>query len=98
MSNSQEERAAQDKGPAVITAIATVTAISALFVGARIFVRTRLIRGLHLDDYLIVLSLVRTLDPDYFTLAHRSTRYAAASMLPSRALPPQRAAADISTQ
>ncbi|KAK8862590.1 integral membrane protein [Apiospora arundinis] len=52
------EWAAQDKGPTVLVACWTVTAISTVFVAGRLYVRGVLQRKLRSDDYLIILSLL----------------------------------------
>ncbi|KAK8039361.1 hypothetical protein PG993_007772 [Apiospora rasikravindrae] len=49
--------AAQDKGPTVLVACWTVTAVSTLFVAGRLYVRGVLQRKLWSDDYFIILSL-----------------------------------------
>ncbi|KAK7921284.1 hypothetical protein PG985_009306 [Apiospora marii] len=50
--------AAQDKGPSVLAACWTVTAVSTIFVAGRLYVRGVLQRKLWSDDYLIILSLL----------------------------------------
>ncbi|KAK7948088.1 uncharacterized protein PG986_008974 [Apiospora aurea] len=50
--------AAQDKGPTVLVACWTVTAVSTLFVAGRLYVRGVLQRRLWSDDYFIILSLL----------------------------------------
>lgn len=50
--------AAQDKGPSVLAACWTVTAVSTIFVAGRLYVRGVLQRKLWSDDYFIILSLV----------------------------------------
>ncbi|KAK8087154.1 hypothetical protein PG994_002128 [Apiospora phragmitis] len=50
--------AAQDKGPTVLVACWTVTAVSTLFVAGRLYVRGVLQRKLRSDDYFIILSLL----------------------------------------
>lgn len=52
------EVAAQNKGPAILATIYTVTVLSTSFTAARVFVRTKILGKLQLDDYLIVLSVV----------------------------------------
>ncbi|KAL1850973.1 hypothetical protein VTK73DRAFT_9567 [Phialemonium thermophilum] len=52
------EFAAQDKGPAIIASICTVTVLETLFCLARLYTRGRILGKLHLDDYLIVLSVI----------------------------------------
>lgn len=47
-----------DKGPAILATSVTVTALSTLFVGARLFTRAYIIKKLYLDDYFIFLSMV----------------------------------------
>ena len=57
-----EHRAAREDvsdGPAIIAIVGTFTGISALFVAARLYVRIKLMRNIGLDDYLIVLAMVR---------------------------------------
>ena len=50
---------AEDKGPAIIATIVTVTALETLFVAARLYVRGGIMKKLQLDDYIIILALVR---------------------------------------
>ena len=57
------EWAAQDRAPAVIASIVVVTALSTLFVAARLYVRGGIIKRLQPDDYIIMVSLVRH-DPE----------------------------------
>lgn len=53
------EYMAADRGITVISVIVSITAISTLFVGARIFSRTRLAGRMFLDDWLVIISAVR---------------------------------------
>lgn len=46
-------------GATMIAIVGSLTAISALFVAARLYVRIKIMRNLGLDDYLIVLAMVR---------------------------------------
>ena len=55
-------------GSAIIAIVGTFTGISALFVAARLYVRIKLMRSIGLDDYLIVLAMVR-LPSNYELLA-----------------------------
>lgn len=48
-----------NNGTAIIAIVGSFTAVSALFVAARLYVRVKLLRNLGLDDYLIVLAMVR---------------------------------------
>lgn len=49
---------AQDKGPAILRVCWTFIAASTLFVIARVYVRTRILRMFHSDDYYVILGLV----------------------------------------
>ena len=49
---------AVDAGSTLVAILGSMTAISAVFVAARLFVRIKLLRNLGLDDYLIVLAMV----------------------------------------
>lgn len=53
------EYALQDRGPAIMGGMVSLTALATIFVAARLFVRVRLLRNVGLDDYLITASLVR---------------------------------------
>jgi hypothetical protein len=53
----------------MVSIVATLTGVSAIFVGARLFVRIKL-RSLGLDDYLIVLAMV--IIPRYTSLTSLS--------------------------
>ncbi|KAI2618195.1 hypothetical protein GGR54DRAFT_606409 [Hypoxylon sp. NC1633] len=52
------EIAAQDKGPSIVIVSCIVTAISTLFVVARLYVRLQIAKKLQLDDAFIVFSLI----------------------------------------
>ena len=47
-----------NKGPGVIAVITTIVTISTVFVFARLFVRTRILGKVEVDDCLILLGLV----------------------------------------
>jgi hypothetical protein len=49
---------AENKGPATLAIVCSVTAVSSLFVIARFFVRARILRKVYYDDYVIVFSMV----------------------------------------
>src|SRR4051794_35444889 len=49
---------AQDKGPTIVAVCWTLTALSTVFVGARLYVRGVILRKLHSDDYYSILALV----------------------------------------
>ncbi|WYZ35502.1 hypothetical protein EsH8_X_000149 [Colletotrichum jinshuiense] len=51
-------RAAENKGPAAIGIVISVSVLSTLFAAARLFVRGKILRKVHLDDYLIVASVI----------------------------------------
>lgn len=55
---SDDQSDASGRGAQIIATVGTLTAISALFVAARVYVRFRMMRHLGLDDYLILLSMV----------------------------------------
>jgi len=46
-------------GTTIIAIVGSLTGVSALFVAARLYVRIKLMRNVGLDDYLIVLAMVR---------------------------------------
>ncbi|KAJ0375633.1 hypothetical protein COL26b_006139 [Colletotrichum chrysophilum] len=48
---------AENKGPESLVAIITVTVLSTVFTGARLFVRGKILGKVHLDDYLIIASV-----------------------------------------
>jgi branched-subunit amino acid permease len=48
----------QNRGPTIVAAICAVTAISTVFAIARLYVRARVMKKVHYDDYLIVFSVV----------------------------------------
>ncbi|KAF2453059.1 hypothetical protein BDY21DRAFT_388291 [Lineolata rhizophorae] len=52
------EVASQNKGPAIIASTVTLTALATIFVAGRTYVRSRILRHLGLDDYLILLSMI----------------------------------------
>lgn len=45
-------------GSTIIAIVGSLTAVSSLFVAARLYVRIKLMRSIGLDDYLIVLAMV----------------------------------------
>ncbi|KAH6640166.1 hypothetical protein F5144DRAFT_525484 [Chaetomium tenue] len=47
-----------DKGPTILATSVAVTAVSTLFVGARLFTRAHIIKKLYLDDYFIFISMI----------------------------------------
>lgn len=53
----------EDRGPLILGTICAVTALSTVFSAGRLFVRGKLKGRLLLDDYLIVISVVRTVSP-----------------------------------
>ncbi|KAI1840245.1 hypothetical protein JX265_013037 [Neoarthrinium moseri] len=55
---SSSDTASENKGPSIVAAVSTVTALSTVFVAARVYTKAFIVRQLHLDDYLIVLSVV----------------------------------------
>jgi hypothetical protein len=52
-------------GATIIAIVGSFTGVSALFVAARLYVRIKLMRNIGLDDYLIVLAMVRTYTTDF---------------------------------
>lgn len=50
----------QDKGPAIIATIVTVTVLSTVFAAARLYVRGGIMKKLQLDDYIIIVAVVRS--------------------------------------
>lgn len=57
------EMAAENKGPGILAACYTVEAIASFFVAARLFVRGRMMGKWQLDDWLIIVSMVRSPSP-----------------------------------
>ncbi|KAL4889362.1 Alpha/Beta hydrolase protein [Aspergillus ambiguus] len=55
---TQAEYDAQDQGPALLAVVWTLTGIATIMVSIRLFIRTRMIRNLGLDDWLIAFSMV----------------------------------------
>lgn len=48
----------QNRGPTIVATICAVTAISTVFAIARLYVRARVMKKVHFDDYLILFSVV----------------------------------------
>lgn len=48
-----------DKGPKILAVLWTLTALTTMMVMARIFIRVRMLKNFGIDDYLIVISMVR---------------------------------------
>lgn len=48
-----------DKGPKILAVLWTLTGLTAVMVVARVYIRLKLLRNFGLDDYLIVVSMVR---------------------------------------
>lgn len=55
---SSPERDAEDKGPTALGIVISVSALSTVFAAARLFVRGKILGKVHLDDYLIIASVV----------------------------------------
>jgi hypothetical protein len=49
--------ARQDKGPTILAVCCTLTAVATLFVAARLYVRSKILARVGLDDWLIMLSM-----------------------------------------
>lgn len=47
-----------DRGDRIVAIVGSLTGITAAFVGARLYVRYRMLRSIGLDDSLIILALV----------------------------------------
>lgn len=58
-SNGNSNDDGVDTGSAIVAILGSMTAVSAVFVAARLFVRIKLLRNLGLDDYFIVVAMVR---------------------------------------
>ena len=56
------ENVHDDKGPKILAVLWTLTGITTLMVIARIYIRLRVLRNFGMDDYLIVVSMVRDLE------------------------------------
>lgn len=54
------EIANANKGPSILATIITVSVLSTLFTAARLWVRGKILRQFHADDWLIVVSVVST--------------------------------------
>jgi hypothetical protein len=54
----------QDKGPTILAVACTLTTLSTFFVGARLYVRGKILHRIGLDDWLIILSLVGAIAGD----------------------------------
>lgn len=50
-----------DKGPRILAVIWTLTGLTTLMVIARVYIRIAVLRSFGVDDYLIVISMVRDL-------------------------------------
>ncbi|KAH9232500.1 hypothetical protein K456DRAFT_1750874 [Colletotrichum gloeosporioides 23] len=55
---SSPERDAEDKGPTALGIVISVSALSTVFAAARLFVRGKRLGKVHLDDYLIIASVI----------------------------------------
>ncbi|KAF5484079.1 hypothetical protein CGCF413_v015133 [Colletotrichum fructicola] len=55
---SSPERDAEDKGPTALGIVISVSALSTVFAAARLFVRGKILGKVHLDDYLIIASVI----------------------------------------
>ncbi|TQN67056.1 hypothetical protein CSHISOI_08389 [Colletotrichum shisoi] len=56
--SAQPQRAEENKGPTTIGIVVSVSVLSTLFTAARLFVRGKILGKFHLDDYLIVASVL----------------------------------------
>lgn len=54
-----ESYLAENKGPSILAVTITITAVSTVFVLARIFTRQKIMGKMHLDDWLVAPSIVR---------------------------------------
>ena len=52
-----------DKGPSILSATAAMTALATLAVCLRMYVRTRIVRSVGMDDYVMLLALVYEYEP-----------------------------------
>ena len=81
---------AQDKGPTIVAVCWAVTALSTVFVGARLYVRGVILRKLHSDDYYSLLGMVSgslfCLKVALYFRSDSAFRYAAKSRQPCRQL------------
>lgn len=50
-----------DKGPKILTVLWVLTGLTTVIVTARMYIRIILLRNIGIDDYLIAVSLVRTI-------------------------------------
>ncbi|KAK2770912.1 integral membrane protein [Colletotrichum kahawae] len=55
---SSPERDAENKGPTALGIVISVSALSTVFAAARLFVRGKILGKVHLDDYLIIASVI----------------------------------------
>ncbi|KAI9926251.1 hypothetical protein ASPWEDRAFT_115636 [Aspergillus wentii DTO 134E9] len=53
-----EANASDDKGPKILAVLWTLTGLTAIMVIARLFIRSKMLRNMGLDDYLIAVSMV----------------------------------------
>lgn len=51
-----------DKGPKILAVLWTLTGLTTIMVIARVSIRLKLLRNFGMDDYLIVVSMVRNLE------------------------------------
>lgn len=51
-----------DKGPKILAVLWTLTGLTTIMVIARVYIRLKLLRNFGMDDYLIVVSMVRNLE------------------------------------
>lgn len=55
-----------DKGPSILSTTAAMTALATFAVCLRMYVRTRIVRSVGLDDYVMLLALVYKSEPFVF--------------------------------
>lgn len=53
--------AQQNKGPTIVAICSTLTTIATFFVVGRLYVRSKILSRVGLDDYLIIISIVSAL-------------------------------------
>ena len=51
-----------DKGPKILAVLWTLTGLTTVIVIVRVYIRLKLLRNFGMDDYLIVISIVRNLE------------------------------------
>lgn len=76
MADMSAEYASETKGPKIVGVFWAFFAMSVMMVGARLFIRARMLKNIGLDDYIIATAMVRLLAHKGSILSNRISNFA----------------------